>query len=61
MHLPEAFQVLPVGTGPEVNITGFYCMGSGLLKWNLSVREDPAGVTDRFPRFRPEDEPVTVH
>ena len=25
-------------------------------KWHLTVDEDPAGVPDRYPRFRPEGE-----
>ena len=31
-------------------------------RWVLTVREDEAGVPDRYPRFRPEEDvPVSAH
>ena len=55
INFSEVFQVLTVSL-TEVVIFGFHRQPFTLKKWQLSVREDPAGVLDRFPRFRPETE-----
>ena len=54
MHtfLTEYFQILPVG-GDRVMIGGLHSPKGNQLF--LTIREDPAGVPDRYPRFREEE------
>ena len=58
----EIFQILPVGSGSKVKIYGYHIPGAvgRIAKFNLSVREDSAGVVERYPRFRSQDEVSTV-
>ena len=53
IFLTEYFQILPVG-GDKVMISGYVAPRPPQLY--LSLREDPAGVPDRYPRFREEKE-----
>ena len=55
IFLTEYFQILPVG-GDKVMISGFVSLRQPLSQLFLTIREDPAGVPDRYPRFREENE-----
>ena len=59
IFLTEYFQILPVG-GDKVMISGFVPLIQPLRllvpQLFLTIREDPAGVPDRYPRFREEQE-----
>ena len=55
IFLTEIFQILPV-EGDKVVISGFVSRRLRIPQRFLTIREDPAGVPDRYPKFREENE-----